>query len=35
MARDYAALYGEILRSGLMDAVLTSTAIAHTAANAA
>jgi glycosyltransferase involved in cell wall biosynthesis len=35
MARDYTALYGELLRGGTVDAVLSSAAIAHAAANAA
>ena len=35
MAREYVALYGEVLRSGTADAVLSSAATAHAAANAA
>jgi glycosyltransferase involved in cell wall biosynthesis len=35
MARDYVALYGEILRSSPVDAVLSSAATAQAAANAA
>ena len=35
MARDYVSLYAKVLRSGTMDAVLSSAAAAHTAANAA
>jgi glycosyltransferase involved in cell wall biosynthesis len=35
MARDYVALYGEVLRCGTVDAVLSSAATAHAMANAA
>jgi glycosyltransferase involved in cell wall biosynthesis len=35
MARDYVALYGEVLRRGTVDAALSSAATAHAAANAA
>lgn len=35
MARDYVALYREVLRRGTVDAVLSSAATAHAAANAA
>jgi glycosyltransferase involved in cell wall biosynthesis len=35
MARDYTALYGNILRGGTVDAVLSSAATSHAAANAA
>jgi hypothetical protein len=35
MARDYVALYGEVLRCGTVDAVLSSAATAHVMANAA
>jgi glycosyltransferase involved in cell wall biosynthesis len=35
MARDYVALYGEVLRRGTVGAVLRSAATAHATANAA
>ena len=35
MARDYVALYGEVLRRGTVGAVLSSAATAHATANAA
>jgi len=35
MARDYVALYGEVLRRGTVDAVLSSAVTAQAAANAA
>jgi glycosyltransferase involved in cell wall biosynthesis len=35
MARDYVSLYGKVLRGGTMEAVFSSAAVAHTAANAA
>src|SRR3984957_8862790 len=35
MARDYLALYGEVLRRGTVGAVLSSAATAHATANAA
>jgi glycosyltransferase involved in cell wall biosynthesis len=35
MARDYVSLYGKVLRSGTVEAVFSSAAAAHMAANAA
>jgi len=35
MARDYVSLYGEVLRRGAVDAILSSAAVAQAAANAA